>query len=268
MYKIMKGGLYMINNGYRSKQNIYALIKNMSDNMDKLFSNLGIEGGKSYLETSNVLIYFLECVINNGSVLKNIELLNIRLKKAIKKSEDDQLENWNNSKSLEELNNEIQILNSEKFKLQSEIKQIKKIKEQYEKECINLKNELNAVEEKYKNENKTLIKQNMDIVMSIIAFRDSIIMREGLAEGQSENKLKSLLTSLLKETANILNNSHVSILDEKGKFDSSKHIVIDVQQTEDKELHDMVAQVFRPGYKVEDEMIRPEEVILYAYSLN
>lgn len=249
-----------------SNQDIYTVLENMFENMDKLFSSLDVDEENFNLLTPNLFLQFVEHIINKGTVLKNIKLLNKKLEKAASISKDSRLENWNNSLCIVELNKKIEVLNSNVNTLKQEVLEISKEKKRIALESIELETKLKNIKEEFIEEKKLLKNQNIDTIKSIITFRDSVIMRQGLAESQEESSLKSLLNSLIKETANLLEQNHVEILDGKGSFDNSIHIVVEVKQTDDKDLHDKVAQVFRPGYIFEEEMIRPQEVILYSYS--
>lgn len=256
----------MLHNLDKSKKDVYILLSEMSENINKLFSSLGIQEEKSDLQIPPRLIAMIEALVNSGGmVAENMEQLNSRLKTAYDKSEEIRLINRAYANNEKDLNREINLNKTELSSLQSQVDEIKQQNCLSEKTCDNLQNELLSLKDKYESDTRSLKRQYLDNIMLLITFRDGILMKEGLAESQGEQKLQSMLASLMIETANILEKNQVIILDQKGVFDSSKQIVVDIVETTEEALQNTIAQVFRPGYSFEDEMIRPQEVVLYKY---
>lgn len=73
-----------------------------------------------------------------------------------------------------------------------------------------------------------------------------------------------LVNGQLQETAKVLREMGVSILEDGGAFDSRCHTVVDTKPAPAPEQVDQIAETFRPGYAYRDETLRPQEVILYV----
>ena len=235
---------------YRTKKDIYTLLKDMSGNMEKLFESLDVAVPEYSLESPNRLTYYIEYLLYSGTVLKSLENMNKQMQQAIEQNEIRKIEAWSSKQ-------ERKLLEKQMVELQKQIAardlQIEQQKQSYHQLEMSL---------------QQADQETHQMIQNIISFRDSIIMREGLVSESEEEKtddLKKLLNSLLKETAQLLIKSGITILDEKGKFDSSIHIVMGTTSTDDSQLHDCVAKVFRPGYKLDNKILRPQEVILYTY---
>lgn len=248
----------------RRNTDVYDLLLDMSTNMNKLFSNLGLEEPPFSIQTPHPFFYYIERIAKSGATEINMKALNSQLKKAISRTENLQFEHWTQGENLKELQGEISSLKEQMTLYQSQIQEMEKQKRQVEEERKKLRSDLAQLIEQ-QNELRLVKKQHLDNIMSLISFRDSILMMEGLAESQGEAKLQSAMDSMLKGTANLLEKSQVIILDQMGPFDSSIQTVVDIQETADETLHNTVVSVFRPGYRFNDEMIRPEEVVLYKY---
>jgi len=114
--------------------------------------------------------------------------------------------------------------------------------------------------------NKPAAEQNdaFDIIKGIIEMRETIYSRIDWAEENREDSSIKILNTHLKETAKILQSAGVAIYDEADDFDSSICTVVDTIETEDDELADKIAKVFRPGYEYKGEMLKSKEVIIYV----
>lgn len=256
-----------MHNSDKYKSDIYKLLEEMSENINKLFFSLGIQNKQtSDLQIPPRIIALIESVVNSGGrVSRNLDMLNDKLKMAFEKSEEIRLINWAKDNNLNEVQNDMNQMNQELFKLKSQVEEMRQQKNLAEKACLNLQNELDVLGKKYRIETVMFKKQYLNSLLSLISLRDGLLMKEGLAESQGESKLHSALTAILEETANMLEKNQVTILGEMGNFDSSTQTVVDVQGTDDETLHNTIASVFRPGYRFTDEMIRPQEVVLYKY---
>lgn len=108
------------------------------------------------------------------------------------------------------------------------------------------------------------------LLQNLISFRDNIIIRKGLAKDSKDAKASEFLALFEKldtEISKIFSNRNVKIIEQTGKkFDQQTQSCRNIIETKNPELHDIVAETFRPGYRLETgEIIRPHEVILYKY---
>jgi molecular chaperone GrpE (heat shock protein) len=119
--------------------------------------------------------------------------------------------------------------------------------------------------EKYESRIKEIKKKMIENIMKYINFRDNIIMREDYAKTSGNKDTISVINSILKESAKVLEKCGVEILEGDGKFDNKIHKATGIVKTEDKTLHDMISKTFRPGYSYDGEILRVQEVVLYSY---
>lgn len=237
---------------------VYRLLESISGNLEKLFENLEMSDTTFEIKTPNSVVKILQTLLANGVFTENIVAINERIKLAAQKSEEMHMDLFSNKfcmddyeKKLGELEQSINEKNMQIRKLQEEVESAQQSLEAKKREDAGLMKEKDKLQ--------------MNFIDSLIAFRDSIVLRDGLASNGEQVDGNKLLTSLLKETARILEKNGVKPLEEKGDFDSSIQIVTDVVDTDKKELHDTVSHVFRAGYVFGNKMIRPQEVILYRY---
>lgn len=249
----------------KNNQDVYQLLESMADNLEKLFDSLGIEDNKYSVKTPRTLIKILQTLMANGVLAGNIAVINEKIKLAVKKNEEIRIDAWSNIQNAETYESRINELTKAIMEkeylissLQAQIQNLRCEKNDEEKEF----NELSIY---YKDKLKQRDKAYINLINSFITFRDTVILREELASGGEAIDSCKLLTSLLMETAGVFEKNNIHVLDQKGKFDSSIQVVTDVADTGEEDLHDMVSEVFRPGYIMGDVMIRPEEVILYRY---
>ena len=101
----------------------------------------------------------------------------------------------------------------------------------------------------------------------MIAMRDNLLMRrDWIKENEPEDvNAGKLVENQLRETANLLKKSGVEILEDDGMFDSSRHTVVETRETDDPLLDNQIAEVFRPGYVYQWNVLRGLEVIIYMY---
>jgi len=106
----------------------------------------------------------------------------------------------------------------------------------------------------------------LEMVQDIIAMRDNLLMRRNWIRdfAPEEEAAAKLVEGQLRETAKILEHSGVEILDQTGTFDYRLHTAVETRPAPSLEQDGQIAETFRPGYRFRSEMLRPQEVILYA----
>jgi molecular chaperone GrpE (heat shock protein) len=262
-----------LRNGQKQQNSdIYVLLRNMEQNIEKLLESLEIEGSKHSPRTPNAIKYFVQSMMTDKNVLREMELFNQDIRKAIKCNEDRRLDQWSTQEELKSLENDIDELRKQQIQHKEEIVRLNAMLEKKNEENRLLSDQLKEVRSDYESSG-VLVKESEDRIVtfinSFISFRDSIILKEGLCsdkEDETSKQLLKLLNMLFKETAVMAEKNKLLVLDQKGAYDSDKQIVTDVRPTKERELHDTVAETFRPGYRYQDKLIRPQEVILYSYT--
>lgn len=84
-----------------------------------------------------------------------------------------------------------------------------------------------------------------------------------LARSEANEAVKPILDRILSRLRTILESSDITVLEEKGLFDASLHKVVHVLPTNDPEIENTIAEVVRPGYAMNERIIRSQEVIIY-----
>ena len=105
-----------------------------------------------------------------------------------------------------------------------------------------------------------------EFVRELIAMRDKLYSRLEWAKityPEDDDTVK-LLNTLLSETAVMMRNLGISILDDTETFDDSYCTVIETVPTDDPSLYHKIAEIFRPGYSYEGKVLRSKEVIVYS----
>ncbi|MBC6457024.1 hypothetical protein [Actinomadura sp. HBU206391] len=69
---------------------------------------------------------------------------------------------------------------------------------------------------------------------------------------------------LLDRITEALADAGVSAIREEGAVDTTRHAVLGVRATADPELVDRIAETVRPGYRWNDQVLRPQQVIAYV----
>lgn len=94
----------------------------------------------------------------------------------------------------------------------------------------------------------------------IIRLRDWV-----LAANTGDGAQSKVLEGLYAKLGQILEKEGVTILEKTGTFDEEYQCVMDIRATEDPAQDNLVCDTVRPGYLFDDELVRPQEVVVYAY---
>ena len=112
-------------------------------------------------------------------------------------------------------------------------------------------------------------KQFLNFVDEIICIRDNLKMKmitlNELKESEN-SKAFDIIKLVQQETEGILKRMGISVINEEGKFNDQIQKIIKTKPAIDKTLHDTIAQTVREGYRMNDIIIRFQEVILYSYN--
>jgi len=103
------------------------------------------------------------------------------------------------------------------------------------------------------------------MILGMITMRDHLLMKKRWLESYPSDgaDTEKLIDSQLDETAKLLKELGVEILEDEGVFDSYCHTVVGTKPTSSEEMVDQIAETSRPGYRFCNEMLRSQEVVLY-----
>lgn len=109
-------------------------------------------------------------------------------------------------------------------------------------------------------------KERLASIQDLILIRDKLMLRKDWLENQASEDVnaKKVVGSQLRDLAHCLNNRGVEILEADGDFDNRCQTVMETCVTDSKELLGKIAETIRPGYRFQDEILRPQEVVLYT----
>ncbi len=98
----------------------------------------------------------------------------------------------------------------------------------------------------------------------LIRLRDWVL----LAKNQEKQEITSprVLEAIEQQLAEILATEGITTLEETGKFDYQKHRVVSTQPTDDPQQDEFIYATVRPGYLFKEQLLRPQDVIVYLYS--
>jgi molecular chaperone GrpE (heat shock protein) len=119
-------------------------------------------------------------------------------------------------------------------------------------------------------QNKRMAEQTVDVsdgsalsscARGLIAVRDSVLQ----AKVSDQSLDPSMLEGLYLKLGEVLEDEGITEIDEKGRFDYNRQKILQVRTTDNPEQDEHVFSTVRPGYMVEGELLRPQEVIVYSY---
>ncbi len=85
-----------------------------------------------------------------------------------------------------------------------------------------------------------------------------------LAKADGTAVQPKVLEEIYRQLTAILAKENVTLLQAKGPCDYERQMVIGTQPTDDPSLNDCVYSTVRPGYLFHQQLIRPQEVIIYT----
>jgi len=249
----------------KTKRQLSSVINELNMKLNLLYETMGFQAEGFQFKQPSRQEVFIEKLAQNDTAVQNIEILNQTIETLQKKVEDRQLDNWSERQSFER----------QKAELEEQLKQLEELNEQkqqlnqllsIQEESINqLKTELEAAEKQFA---ANMEKQFLTFLFEIISVRDNLAIKEQMLkedENYQETKAWKLIQLSYRETEGILKRMGVTVINQSGAFDVQAQMVADTFPTPDEELHDTVVQTFREGYRTEDKLIRPQEVVLYSY---
>lgn len=239
--------------------NRYVTMKRLRDDMYELFQLCGESGELVEVTPAPALFRLMEKLIRDDGLYNYLEGLNVQVKQAIQAMKDKQLDNWNNQQNESRIVELEQALEQERNQTQTTLEQERSHAQEAEKKL-----RLALQEEQERNEQ--FCKEQLSMIKDLISLRDKLLLRKSWLEDQApdEANAQKLVISQLRETARFLTQQGVEILEEEGIFDSQYQTVVETRPAENSEQVGLIAETFRPGYRFRGDILRPQEVVLFA----
>lgn len=248
-----------------NKQHLYNVLSQSVFSIHKQYECINETIPAWKLKLPNKLMLILENLLVSKVTLENLNGIRQLIVDSTKIVEDKLMD----IKNLEMTNERI------KKELNDANQVIQDLKDELEKVVIQPKQTTlssNEINDPLKEENNDLKKkidvQYLTFGKEIILMRDNLCMKEEMLkmdDNYQESTSWKLIQNSYRETENILNRMEITVINQTGMFDNNIQMVTDTVSTDCEELDNTVAQTFREGYRTEDKLIRPQEVILYSF---
>ena len=219
----------------------YLCMLDLRDQLVMLCDLCGMESETVKISPRPAVLQWLEKLIQDNELYDYLENLTAMSAGAVERMKEINLELWNgreNEKLIEQLNERL---------------------EQKEETVARLEAELSGL--------RTLLRQEQEkSIQSLITLRDNLLMKKEWAESSmpGDSAAVKLILGQLQETAKLLTDMGVEILEDTGAFDSACHTAVQTRPAQAPEQEDQIAETFRPGYRFRGETLRPQEVIVYT----
>lgn len=228
--------------------NRYETMKHLRDHLNELFQLCGVPETQVKVSPAPALIRLAERLIRDDALYSYLEGLDTQTGLAVREMEERRLDSWNNQQ------NETRIAELEQ-ELEGERTRAREAEKKLSQELQSEK----ARVEQYR-------KEQLSAIQDLIALRDKLLLRKSWLEDQApeEESAQKLVISQLREIARCLTNWGVEILEAGGAFDNHFQTAVETRPAENAEQDGQIAETFRPGYRFRDEVLRPQEVILFT----
>ena len=228
--------------------NRYEIMRHLRDDLEELFRLCGVQREQVKIIPAPAPIRLAEKLVQDNALYHYLEGLDAQAEQAVRVMKDRRLDEWNDRQ------NEARIT-----ELEEELKQ-ERMNARHAEETLAKERQAWAQREaRYREE-------QVSVIQDLISLRDKLLLRKSWLEEQcpEEQNARKLADSQLRETARCLAGLGVEILEAGGSFDSRYQTVVETRPAETEEQADQIAETFRPGYRFRDEILRPQEVILFA----
>lgn len=261
-------------------------MRRLRDDLKELFQLCGIQAEAIEVRPAPALIRLAERLSQDHALNSYLEAMEVQAEQAIIQMKDRALDDWNNRQNearIVELEQERILAGKERQRWEQERVLVEKERQGWEQERILAEKERQRWEQERalaekerqrleqelqeeRDRGERRHKEQLSLIQDMIALRDKLLLRRNWLEDQAhgEENARKLVDSQLRETARCLTNMGVEILDAGGSFDNSFQAVVETCPAEMPEQEDQIAETFRPGYRFRDEILRPQEVIVYT----
>ncbi len=255
----------------------YIPMQQLRNDLEELFRLCGTQAEPVDIQRAPAPLRLAEKLIRDNALCSYLEGLDAQAKQAVQAMKDRQLDEWNNRQNEERISELEQALEQAQETLEEERNRARKALEEEQvqaREALEQeRNRAQETEEKLtrelreeKERSDRYHKEQLSIIQDLIALRDKLLLRKSWLEDQApeEENAQKVVISQLRETARCLTNLGVEILDAAGAFDNRYQTVVETRPADNAELAGQIAETFRPGYRFQDEVLRPQEVILFV----
>jgi len=239
--------------------NRYEIMKRLRDDLEELFRLCGAQAEPVDIRRAPALLRLAERIVRDDALRDYLEGLDTRAALAVREMKEKQLDEWNNRQNENRIVELEQTLKRERAQAREALEQERVRAQEVEEKLTRELREEKACVGRYR-------KEKLSAIQDLIALRDKLLLRKSWLEDQApeEKNAQKVVLSQLRETARCLTNLGVEILDAAGAFDNRYQTVVETCPTENAELAGQIAETFRPGYRFQDEILRPQEVILFV----
>ncbi|MBR1482756.1 MAG: nucleotide exchange factor GrpE [Ruminococcus sp.] len=224
----------------------YSSLSELNKSLSELFELCGVKPRRIRVAPSPKPVTLVENICKDTSVSDFADALSRQTAEAVKRMKERQIDLWCADRE-----------SAASEKLESE-------NETLRKQNSELKKRLRAAEE----QTNTKDDSAMSFVSEMISLRDSLYSRLEWAQSTlpaDDNSVK-LLRSQLIESASAMQNLGIDVLEDTDTFDCTYCTIIETVPTDDPNLVDTIAKIFRPGYRYNGEVVRSKEVVMYIKS--
>jgi len=234
-------------------------MRRLRDNLNELFHLCGVNAEPVDIRHTKWLLRRLAELIPDKVLYKYLEDLDTQTEFAVQAMKVKHLDEWDRQQTNQQ--------NEERIsELEQALKQAQKDLEQKQVQAQEAQEKLTRELQEEKERVESYCEEQLSVVKNLIALRDKLLIRKSFLEDQApeEKNAQKLVISQLRETGRCLTNMGVEILEEAGAFDERYQTVVDTCPAASEELAGQISETLRPGYRFQDEVLRPQEVILFV----
>lgn len=226
----------------------YLCMVKLQEQLMQLFDMCGVESDFMKVTPMPAPLLLLEKLIQDNQLYNYLENLTELSSQAVKKMKDIKLEVWNGRENERQLDAVLDQVENQK----AQLAQAQETQEQ----LIADNAELSA----------KLLQEQKRVIERLITLRDNLQMKKDWLNttAPGDSTTGKFIDSQMLETAKLLEDLGVEILQDAGLFDSRCHTAVGTKPTEDAVQENQIAETFRPGYRFQGETLRPQEVIVYT----
>lgn len=121
-----------------------------------------------------------------------------------------------------------------------------------------------ALLQKAQQDMKTEADKRKALALSLIKFRDQLMYFQENFDAVGNPQAVEMLKNLYAESGRFMKENRIEPLEDTGVLDAQRHTVVDTRPTDDPALENSIAQTFRAGYRLDGNIVRPQEVVVYT----
>lgn len=237
----------------------YITMQRLRDDMEELFHLCGAQAGPVDIRPAPALIRLVEKLVRDDALYSYLESLDAQAEQAVQAMKGRQLDDWNNRQNEARITELERTLERERAQAREALEEERARAQETEKKLTR------ELQEEMKRDGRYR-KELLSVIQDLIALRDKLLLRKSWLEDQApeEKNAQKVVDSQLRETARCLTNMGVEILETGGDFDNRFQTAVETRPAETAEQDGQIAETFRPGYRFQKEVLRPQEVILFT----